>query len=69
MIGNEAVHPGQLDLRDDRDVAAKLFDLVNFIAEDRITRPKQVAALYNMIPEEKRKAIDARNAKATGNQP
>ena len=68
VIGNEAVHPGQVDLRDDRDTASKLFDLVNFIAEDRITRPKQVAALYSMIPEEKRKAIDARNAKATGNQ-
>lgn len=64
VIGNEAVHPGQLDLRDDRETASKLFDLVNFIAEDRITRPKQIKGLYCMIPEEKRNAIDARNAKA-----
>lgn len=68
VIGNEAVHPGQLDLRDDRDTATKLFDLVNFIAEDRITRPKQIKALYGMIPEGKRKAIDVRNAKAIGGQ-
>ena len=63
VIGNEAVHPGQLDLRDDREAAAKLFDLVNFIAEDRITRPKQIEGLYKMIPEEKRDGIDQRNAK------
>jgi hypothetical protein len=27
VIGNEAVHPGQMDLRDDRDIAMKLLDL------------------------------------------
>lgn len=64
VIGNEAVHPGQIDLRDDRETATKLFDLVNFIAEDQISRPKQRMAIYNMIPEGKRKAIDTRNAKA-----
>lgn len=68
VIGNEAVHPGQLDLRDDRETATKLFDLVNFIAQDRISRPKQIKALYGMIPEGKRKAIDVRNAKAIGGQ-
>jgi hypothetical protein len=33
VIGNEAVHPGTLDLKDDRDTAIKLFKLVNIIAE------------------------------------
>lgn len=65
VIGNEAIHPGQVDIRDDRDTASKLFELVNFIAYDRISRPKQIAGVYNMIPEGKRKAIDERNAKAT----
>lgn len=64
VIGNEAVHPGKLDLRDDRDTAMSLFNLVNFIVEDRITRPRQRSAIYGMIPEGKRKAIEARNAKA-----
>lgn len=66
VIGNEAVHPGQVDIRDDRDTASKLFELVNFIAYDRISRPKQIAGVYGMIPEGKRKAIEARNAKASG---
>ncbi len=66
VIGNEAIHPGQVDIRDDRDTASKLFELVNFIVYDRISRPKQIASVYDMIPDGKRKAIDARNAKATG---
>jgi hypothetical protein len=62
VIGNEAVHPGALDLRDDHDTATKLFSLVNVISDDRISRPKQVQSLYNMIPEAKRKAIETRGA-------
>lgn len=65
VIGNEAIHPGQVDIRDDRDTASKLFELVNFIAYDRISRPKQIAGVYGMIPDGKRKAIEVRNAKAT----
>lgn len=68
VIGNEAVHPGQVDIRDDRDTASKLFELVNFIAYDRISRPKQIAGVYGMIPEGKRKAIEVRNAKATDSE-
>lgn len=64
VIGNEAVHPGVIDLKDDRETAVKLFDLVNFIAEDRISRPKQIEAVYGMIPEGKLEAIAIRNAKA-----
>lgn len=64
VVGNEAVHPGTLDLRDDRDTALKLFGLVNSIAQQMITHPKEVEALYGMLPEAKRAGIDARNAKA-----
>jgi hypothetical protein len=63
VIGNEAVHPGTLDLKDDRDTAIKLFDLVNIIAEQMISIPKQVQEAYNKIPEEKRKAIEKRDSK------
>jgi len=63
VIGNEAVHPGELDLRDDRDTAFELFGLVNSIADQMITHPKAVEALYNKLPESKRKAIEARDSK------
>ncbi len=62
VIGNESVHPGQMDLADDRDTAATLFGLVNRIAFDTITHPKELAALYGKLPASKREAIAKRDA-------
>ncbi len=61
VIGNEAVHPGQLDLKDDIEIASSLFKLVNFIAEKMITEPKEIDAIYNKIPESARKQIVERD--------
>lgn len=63
VIGNEAVHPGSLDLKDDRDTAMRLFGLVNIIAEQMISNPKHVRELYEKIPDGKRTAIEKRDAK------
>ncbi|WP_025582661.1 DUF4145 domain-containing protein [Cupriavidus taiwanensis] len=63
VIGNEAVHPGELDLSDDVETATSLFELVNIIAEEMISRPKRVQAMYDKIPASKRNGIEARNAK------
>src|ERR1700687_3585680 len=63
VIGNEAVHPGQLDLKDDRDTANQLFRLVNIIAEQMISNPKHVDELYAKLPEAKREAIEKRDGK------
>ena len=48
VVGNEAVHT--MDLKDDRQTAAKLFELVNLIAYDRITRPNTVEAHFSGLP-------------------
>jgi hypothetical protein len=64
VIGNESVHPGQIDLRDDRDTAVQLFELVNDITAQTLTRRKRAKSIYDSLPPEKRAAIDARNAKA-----
>lgn len=61
VIGNEAVHPGVIDLNDDRDTANKLFDLVNSITDQMVSHPKSVQELYGKLPELKRKAIEERN--------
>jgi hypothetical protein len=63
VIGNEAVHPGTLDLKDDIATASSLFSLVNIIAEQMISNPKHVDELYAKLPEEKRNAIDKRDGK------
>jgi hypothetical protein len=63
VIGNEAVHPGVLDLHDDRDTANQLFELVNTIADQMISHPKKVDELYRKLPEAKIKGIEKRNGK------
>jgi hypothetical protein len=64
VIGNEAVHPGELDLKDDRETAATIFQIVNTIADQLITVPKNVKAVYDKLPEAKRKAIDTRDGRS-----
>lgn len=61
VIGNNAVHPGELDLRDDRDTANALFETLNFIVEQLITRPKKLQSLYSKIPEAARLQISKRD--------
>lgn len=63
VIGNEVVHPGSIDLKDDIETADKLFLLVNMIAEDRISNPKNVNDLYDSLPESKKRAITNRDKK------
>ena len=63
VIGNESVHPGQIDLRDDHDTATELFRLVNLIAEIMITQPKHIETMYEGLPEGKRAAIEKRDGK------
>jgi hypothetical protein len=64
VVGNNAVHPGQIDLRDDRDTALRLFLLVNLIADRAISQPKEVDELYGALPETARKQIEQRDGTA-----
>jgi hypothetical protein len=62
VVGNNQVHPGVLDVRDDPETAMRLFELVNLIVEDRIARPKQIEELYLKLPESARKQIEQRDS-------
>lgn len=56
VIGNESVHPGEIDVNDTPETAQKLFDLVNEIVDDRISKLKKQAEideLYRNLPENK----------------
>jgi hypothetical protein len=66
VVGNNQVHPGVLDVRDDVPMATTLFELVNIIVEDRIAQPKLIADLYAKLPENARKQIEERDAKSKG---
>ena len=63
VIGNNAVHPGQIDLRDDRATAESLFGLINLITEKMISEPKRVNEVYASLPEGALKAIEDRDGK------
>ena len=64
VVGNNAVHPGQIDLVDDVDTAYKLFGFLNIIAEMLISQPKKIKEFYEMnIPEELRNEILKRDGK------
>jgi hypothetical protein len=62
VTGNEAVHPGQIDLRDDKDTAIHLFTLVNMIAEQMITQPKLADSLFENLPAGQKQAIEKRDS-------
>ena len=61
VVGNHSVHPGQIDMADDRETALQLFGLVNLIADVMITQPKRVDAMYAALPESDRRAIERRD--------
>lgn len=62
VIGNESVHPGEMDLKDDRETALALFRIVNLIVETEITEPKRLEALYASLPQRKLDGIARRDA-------
>lgn len=62
VTGNDAVHPGQIDT-DNPETVSNLFDLVNIIVEYMIALPKRVSGIYNGLPADKVKGIDARDKK------
>lgn len=61
VIGNEAVHPGRLDLRDNVEMAVQLCKIINIIVEAMITQPKMIDNMYDNLPEDKRKQIEERD--------
>ncbi|WP_151901290.1 DUF4145 domain-containing protein [Sulfurimonas hydrogeniphila] len=64
VVGNEAVHPGEINLDDNKDIALTLFKILNLIANDMITIPKEMDELYeNIIPDDKKKQIDQRDGR------
>jgi hypothetical protein len=62
ITGNNAVHPGVMNDDDIDYIAAKMFDLINFIVKKTITEPREIEEIYNSTPEGARNAITRRDA-------
>jgi Domain of unknown function (DUF4145) len=62
VTGNNAVHPGSMDVADNPEIANRLFALINIVVENRITEPREIEKLYGALPEGARSAITRRDA-------
>lgn len=61
VVGNHAVHAGEIDLDDNRQTAEALFRLVNIVAEKMIAEPKEIDELYGSLPEQDKEQIAKRD--------
>ena len=62
VIGNKAVHPGQISFDvDDKGAATMLMRLLNIIVERMITEPNEIDSLYQGLPESVKKSIEKRD--------
>jgi hypothetical protein len=63
VIGNNAVHPGEMDLTDDTETASALFNLLNFVVEEMISKPQRRRGIFESLPVSVRQAIQIRDGK------
>lgn len=61
VIGNNAVHPGQIDIKDNQELALSLLSFINLIVDNRITQPKKILDIYNLLPDSYRNSIERRD--------
>lgn len=61
VTGNEAVHPGTMDLKDDPDTVEHLFALINIIVENQISEPKKIQEIFGKLPQPKLDGIKNRD--------
>lgn len=66
FIGNEAIHPKEIDMQDTTETSSTLFFIVNEIVQEMISKPKRIKDLYeNKLPEGVKKQIANRDKKAS----
>lgn len=62
VVGNNAVHPGEINLKDDSQTAFALLSLINLIADVMISQPKHIQNLYDSLPAGAVQAIEKRDS-------
>jgi hypothetical protein len=63
ITGNNAVHPGEINLEEEPEKVTKLFELLNFIANKMISEPKEIEKFYENLPTKSKEAIIKRDTK------
>jgi hypothetical protein len=61
ITGNNAVHPGEIQIDDRPDAADSLFNLLNLNVDDRIAIPAQITDMYESMPAGAVEAVERRD--------
>lgn len=61
ITGNNSVHPGRMDMRENTETAMALFKLLNYIIDSTIGRKKEVEEFWETLPEEDRNWVSDRD--------
>jgi hypothetical protein len=62
VAGNNAAHPGELNIEDTPEIAHMMFKMINFLVAELITRPNEINAMFDQLPQGARDAIEKRDA-------
>ncbi|MFM5527708.1 DUF4145 domain-containing protein [Aeromonas veronii] len=62
VAGNNAAHPGELNIEDTPEIAHMMFKMINFLVAELITRPNEINAMFDQLPQGARDAIKKRDA-------
>ncbi len=50
VIGNNAVHPNEINLDDTPDMVHTMFEMINFIIEEKIAKPNRIKEIFKKLP-------------------
>ncbi|WP_446904519.1 DUF4145 domain-containing protein [Burkholderia sp. YIM B11467] len=64
VIGNNAVHPLEINLDETPETAIVLFEMLNVIVDQQIAQPQRIAGYYKTLPEGAKAAIEKRDGSA-----
>ena len=62
VVGNKAVHPGQIAFDvDNKETAETLFSLINIITDRLISEPKRIQEMFDKLPDSVKTAVRMRD--------
>lgn len=67
IVGNNAVHPGEINFDDSPEISLGLFRIINFVVDKAISEPAHIDSIFTQLPEGARKAIELRDERSAPN--
>ena len=61
VVGNNAVHPGEIQLDEQPETASALFTPLDIVVGDRIAQPQQIDEIYSRLPAGALEVIEKRD--------